>query len=306
MDAALDGGCRPIGRVGLSIAAALRQHTFIVVATPLILTQCRQPRLLLVVEQTIEMIERRLNGLHRRDHRLEPRLHRRQTGGRGRRDVFRTGHLDDLRGLDRRIAEIVERLALLVIGVERLLDPVDRKPCDVLAVIAAHLRQFTRLVRRRIGSRRRRVARRQITGQVVIAVRCEHAGIDIAVAVIPQRGIVAPHRVVREIVKGERPEQRTNPTIAAVAMTPPAAVTAMTAPSGSCRCGGDMRAGRGIVQGVVVMQRAGHGTRRERMMNGVGAEICRAVVLTRQISCSVMIRNGAIAAETAAAGRARE
>jgi hypothetical protein len=54
------------------------------------------------------------------------------------------------------------------------------------------------------------------------------------------------------------------------------------------------------------MQRAGHGTRRERMMNGVGAEICRAVVLTRQISCSVMIRNGAIAAETAAAGRARE
>jgi hypothetical protein len=47
------------------------------------------------------------------------------------------------------------------------------------------------------------------------------------------------------------------------------------------------------------MQRAGHGTRGECMVNRVGAEICRAVVLTCWIA-------GAIAAETAAAGRTRE
>jgi hypothetical protein len=47
------------------------------------------------------------------------------------------------------------------------------------------------------------------------------------------------------------------------------------------------------------MQRAGHGTRGQRMMNRVGAEICRAVVLACWIA-------GAIAAETAATGRARE
>jgi hypothetical protein len=47
------------------------------------------------------------------------------------------------------------------------------------------------------------------------------------------------------------------------------------------------------------MQRASHGTRGERMVNRVGAEICRAVVLACWIA-------GAIAAEAAAAGRARE
>ena len=60
-----------------------------------------------------------------------------------------------------------------------------------------------------------------------------------------------------------------------------------------------MRAGRGIVQSAVIMQRAGHGTRGQRVMNGVGAEICRAVVRTCWIA-------GAIAAETAAAGGARK
>jgi hypothetical protein len=54
------------------------------------------------------------------------------------------------------------------------------------------------------------------------------------------------------------------------------------------------------------MQRAGHGTRRERVVNRVGAEICCAVILACSVSCNVMIRNRTIAAEAAAAGRARE
>src|SRR6202167_2775751 len=121
-------------------------------------------------------------------------------------------------------------------------------------------------------------------------------------AVIPQRGIVAPHRVAREIVIGEWPKQRTDPAIAAMTVAPPAAITAMAAPSGGRRSGSDMRAGRGIVQRVMVMQRAGHRTRGERVVNGIGAEIGRAVIMTGRIACCVMVRT-TIAAETAAAGR---
>ena len=54
------------------------------------------------------------------------------------------------------------------------------------------------------------------------------------------------------------------------------------------------------------MQRAGYGTRGQRMMDGVGAEICCAVVMACRIAGAVVNLRGAIAAETAAAGRARE
>jgi hypothetical protein len=54
------------------------------------------------------------------------------------------------------------------------------------------------------------------------------------------------------------------------------------------------------------MKGAGHGTRGERMMNRIRSEICRAAVLACSVSCNVMVRTGAIATKTAAAGRTRE
>src|SRR4051812_21631662 len=73
----------------------------------------------------------------------------------------------------------------------------------------------------RVGGRTRRApftgggsARRQIAGAVVIVVRGEYPGIDVVVAIIPERGIVAiaPVRIAVRVAIGVGPE-----AIAAVA-----------------------------------------------------------------------------------------
>ena len=84
-----------------------------------------------------------------------------------------------------------------------------------------------------------------------------------------------------------------------MAVTPPAAIAAMAAPSSGRRRRGDMRARRRIIQRTMVMQRAGYRTRRQRMVNGVGAQCA----LAARIATGIV---GCIGAETAAAGRARE
>ena len=67
---------------------------------------------------------------------------------------------------------------------------------------------------------------RQIAGisaQGAIIVRSEQAGINIAIAVVPEKWIIAPAPpgIIIEIIISVRPEHRTDPTEAAMGMAPP-------------------------------------------------------------------------------------
>src|SRR5258705_5768477 len=75
-----------------------------------------------------------------------------------------------------------------------------------------------------------------MASEAIMAVRCNHAGVDVIIAVVPERGpgTVAPERIVIDVIKGERPEHRPDPSIAAVAVSPPsgaAVVPARQAPA---------------------------------------------------------------------------
>src|SRR5882757_8769058 len=64
-------------------------------------------------------------------------------------------------------------------------------------------------------------ARSRIGGEIIMAVRRKDRGIDVRITVVPEADAVIPDGVVVDIVNGERPEQWPDPTISAVAVSPP-------------------------------------------------------------------------------------
>jgi hypothetical protein len=78
----------------------------------------------------------------------------------------------------------------------------------------------------------------RIPRKIILAVRCKDPGIDIAVAVVPEADAVAPDRVVVDIEIGERPEQRPDSSISAIAVSPPPVRDAAAMPAGQ-RCSRD-------------------------------------------------------------------
>src|SRR6267154_5260117 len=79
-------------------------------------------------------------------------------------------------------------------------------------------------------------ARSRIGGEIIMAVRRKDRGIDVRITVVPEADAVTPHDVVVDIVNGEWPKQRSDPSISAVAVSPPPLrdVTALPARQ---RCG---------------------------------------------------------------------
>ena len=153
----VDLGGRPFHHAGLCGTAALGERAGGVVrglALPLIVAERGQPRFLLVAQETVEFLQRRLHGLHRRDHRLDALLHGREPVRGGERDIGRAGGLDVLCRLDRGVGEIVERGALFVGRLDGLLELIDWQAGDVAAVRAAHLRQLIGRRGRRAGAAR--------------------------------------------------------------------------------------------------------------------------------------------------------
>src|SRR5207302_4638694 len=138
----------------------------------------------------------------------------------------RTRRTNVLGGRNRCIAEVVERGELRFGRLDGELDLVDRKAGDVAAVIAAHFRQWQGPAAPSAGR-----ARPQIARKIVIAVRRKYSGVDIGIAVVPETDAVSPDRVIVDVVIGERPEQRTNPSISAVAVLPPSASAAALMPA---------------------------------------------------------------------------
>jgi ribonuclease PH len=72
-------------------------------------------------------------------------------------------------------------------------------------------------------------SRSRIGGEIIMAVRREDRGIDVRIAVAPEADTVTPDGVIVDIVDGEWSEQRSDPTISAVDVSPPPDVTAMPA-----------------------------------------------------------------------------
>src|ERR1700688_3597217 len=60
-----------------------------------------------------------------------------------------------------------------------------------------------------------------IGGQIIMAVRRKDRGIDVGIAVVPEADTVTPDGVIVDVVDGERPEHRPDPTISAVDVSPP-------------------------------------------------------------------------------------
>ena len=91
-------------------------------------------------------------------------------------------------------------------------------------------------------------ALRHIASEIVITVRRKDPRIDVRVTVVPE-GVVAPNRIIIDVVIGERPEQRPDPSISAVAVLPPSVrVVAAAVPARQCGSRGDLPARGGIAE----------------------------------------------------------
>src|SRR5438067_10169265 len=64
-------------------------------------------------------------------------------------------------------------------------------------------------------------ARSRIGGEIIMVVRRKDCRIDVRITVVPEADAVTPDDVVVDIVNGEWPKQRPDPSISAVAMSPP-------------------------------------------------------------------------------------
>src|SRR6202049_1014253 len=64
-------------------------------------------------------------------------------------------------------------------------------------------------------------ARACIGAEIILAVRRKDRGIDVRITEVPEADAVTPDGVVVDIVNGEWPEQRPDPSISAVAVSPP-------------------------------------------------------------------------------------
>jgi hypothetical protein len=64
-------------------------------------------------------------------------------------------------------------------------------------------------------------ARSRIGGEIIMAIRRKDRGIDVRITVVPEADGVTPDGVVVDIVDGEWPKQRPDPSISAVAVSPP-------------------------------------------------------------------------------------
>src|SRR6266567_991143 len=87
-------------------------------------------------------------------------------------------------------------------------------------------------------------ARSRIGGEIIMAVRRKDRGIDVRITVVPEADAVTPDGVVVDIVNGEWPEQRPDPSISAVAVSPPPVRDEAAVPARQRRSRGDLPAQR--------------------------------------------------------------
>src|SRR6266481_1053942 len=91
-------------------------------------------------------------------------------------------------------------------------------------------------------------ARSRIGGEIIMAVRRKDRGIDVRITVVPEADAITPNGVVIDILIGERPEQRPDPSISTVAVSPPSVRGAAAMPAGQRCSRGDLPAHRGVAK----------------------------------------------------------
>jgi hypothetical protein len=114
----VDLGGRPVGYAGLRSPAGLSERAGCVsrgFAPALVLDEPIQPGPLLIVQEVVKLLQRRLNRLDPANHGLDPLLHGCEPLGRGQRYLCRTGSFNLLRRFHGGVGEIIERRTLAVI-----------------------------------------------------------------------------------------------------------------------------------------------------------------------------------------------
>src|SRR5216684_3923113 len=156
---------------------------------------------------------------------------------------------------------------------------INRQAGNIATIVTAHLRQP---VGRSIGRARCRDARRQIASKIIVGVGRKHAGVDVVVAVAPERGpkTAAPDRIVIDVKISERPEQRSDPSISAIGVLPPSASSPTVIPARHRRASGDPGANIGVTQRDRVAQCAGKRTRVHRVVHAAGSHVVDGVAPT--------------------------
>src|SRR6202048_4920825 len=89
-------------------------------------------------------------------------------------------------------------------------------------------------------------ARSGIGGEILRAVGRKDRGIDVGITVVPEADAVTPDGVVVDIVDGEWPKQRPDPSISAVAVSPPPARDVAAVPARQRCSRGDLPAYRRV------------------------------------------------------------
>src|SRR6476646_6046763 len=91
-------------------------------------------------------------------------------------------------------------------------------------------------------------ARSRIGSKIIMAVRRKDRGIDVRITVVPEADAVTPDGVVVDIVNGEWPKQRPDPSISAVAVSPPPVRDATAMPAHQRCSRGDLSARRRVAK----------------------------------------------------------
>src|SRR6202051_4794914 len=91
-------------------------------------------------------------------------------------------------------------------------------------------------------------ARSGIGGEILRAVGRKDRGIDIRITVVPEADAVTPDGIVVDIVNGEWPKQRPDPSISAVVVSPPSVRAAAAMPACQRRRRDDLPAQRRVAK----------------------------------------------------------
>ena len=110
-------------------------------APALVLGEGIEPRLLLVVQEAVEFVQRRLHYCHPRYHRLDALLHGREPARRRQRYLCRAGRLDVVRGRRGSVGDLVERGTLRPGQFDGPLNQINRQASNIAAGVTAQLRQ---------------------------------------------------------------------------------------------------------------------------------------------------------------------
>src|SRR5215472_15912746 len=192
---------------------------------------------------------------------------------------------DLVAGFDDGVTEIVEQLALSLIGLHRGLDLIDRPAGNLASFLIAALDYALLEPRHTLwGARSLHV--------VVIAVGEEDGLVDVAIAVGPERivppVIPGPQREVKEVAIGIGPEPGADPAdMEEVVVVPPFLVPALVPERVECRLVGEVSPRAKVLRVGCVLQRRGMRVQSRFVVGGIGVVVMAQIAVVQSIGVGV-------------------